>query len=169
MDKYPVWKDGKTVGEMTVSPEALYTVFDIFCQEREGLWCVWAVGKTGTLRIGVPEPEGGRLHIRRRFSRQLTEPAGSLLRGELRPLGEEREHWVPLRADTLQSPYLRRQLGPIPGVLTCRREDGCLIAVPRDDTRPFPLEAMFCFARPRQLKNGSFWVFRFNGREWPVF
>ena len=169
MDKYPVLAEGEAAGELTVVPDALYTVFDVSCPGREGLWCAWVVGEKGRFRIGIPEPEGGLLHIRRRFSRQLTEPAGLLLRGELRPLGEEGEHWVPLRVDTLQSPYLRSRLGPLPGVLTCREKDGCLIAVPRDDARPFPLEAMFCFARPRRLKNGSFWVFRFDGREWPVF
>ena len=169
MDKYPVWKDGKTVGEMTVSPEALYTVFDIFCPEREGLWCVWAVGKTGTLRIGVPEPENGRLHIRRRFSRQLTAPLGTVLRGELRSLNEEREHWEPLRADMLRSSYLRRRLVGLPGILTCQADDCRLIAIPRDDSKPFPLEAMFCFAQPRRLRGRNCWVFRFDRHEWPVF
>lgn len=169
MDKYPVFRDDQTVGELTVTPEALYTAFDVSCPGQEGLWCAWAVGETGSLRIGVPEPENGCLHIRRRFSRQLTEPLGTVLRGELHPLGEAREHWEPLRTETLQSACLRRQLGAVPGVLTCRTEKHRLIAVPRDDGRPFPLEAMFCFAHPRHLKGEDYWVFHFDSREWPVF
>lgn len=169
MDKYPVLEGKRAAGELTVSGESLYTVFDVSCAKREGLWCAWAVGETGSLRIGVLEPEGDRLHITRRFSQRLTAPLGVLLRGEMRALGEEREHWEPLKKETLQSPYLRRRLGAVPGVLTCRTENGCLIAVPRDDSRPFPLEAMFCFAQPRQVKNRDVWVFRFNSREWPVF
>ena len=73
MDKYPVLAGEQAAGELTVTPEALYTVFDISCPQREGLWCAWAVGESGRLRIGVLEPEAGYLHIRRRFSRQLTE------------------------------------------------------------------------------------------------
>ena len=169
MDKYPVLAEGEAAGELTVVPDALYTVFDISCPGREGLWCAWAVGEKGRFRIGIPEPEGGRLHIRRRFSRQLTAPLGTVLRGELRSLDEEREHWAPLKPDTLQSPYLRRSLGPLPGVLTCRSEGLRLVAVPRDDSRPFPLEAMFCFACSRRVKGRECWVFRFDGREWPAF
>ena len=107
----------QAAGELTVSGESLYTVFDVSCAKREGLWCAWAVGETGSLRIGVLEPEGDRLHITRRFSQRLTAPLGVLLRGEMRALGEEREHWEPLKKETLQSPYLRRRLGAVPGVL----------------------------------------------------
>lgn len=136
MDKYPVLEGKQAAGELTVSGESLYTVFDVSCAKREGLWCAWAVGETGSLRIGVLEPEGDRLHITRRFSQRLTAPLGVLLRGEMRALGEEREHWEPLKKETLQSPYLRRRLGAVPGVLTCRTENGCLIAIPRDAFPP---------------------------------
>ena len=108
------------MGELTVTPEALYTAFSVSCRGREGLWCAWAVGERESLRIGVLEPENGCLQIRRRFSKRLTDP-----------------------------------LGPI--------------AVPRDDAAPFPLEAMFCFARSRRLQGRAYWVFRFDDREWPVF
>ena len=82
MDKYPVLEGKQAAGELTVSGESLYTVFDVSCAKREGLWCAWAVGETGSLRIGVLEPEGDRLHITRRFSQRLTAPLGVLLRGE---------------------------------------------------------------------------------------
>lgn len=111
MDKYPVFQEEQAAGELTVTPETLYTAFSVSCRGREGLWCAWAVGETGNLRIGVLEPENGCLQIRRRFSKRLTDPLGPILRGELRPLGEEREHWEPLRPELLRSPYLRCRLG----------------------------------------------------------
>ena len=148
MDKYPVFQEEQAVGELTVTPEALYTAFSVSCRGREGLWCAWAVGETGNLRIGVLEPENGCLQIRRRFSKRLTDP---------------------LRPELLRSPYLRCRLGGLSDVLTCRPERGRLIAVPRDDAAPFPLEAMFCFARSRCLQGRAYWVFRFDDREWPVF
>ena len=39
MDKYPVFREEQTVGELTVTPEALYTAFSVSCRGREGLWC----------------------------------------------------------------------------------------------------------------------------------
>ena len=140
MDKYPVFREEQTVGELTVAPDALYTAFSVSCRGREGLWCAWAVGETGNLRIGVLEPENGC-----------------------------REQWEPLRPELLRSPYLRCRLSGFSDVLTCRPERGRLIAVPRDDAAPFPLEAMFCFARSRRLQGRAYWVFRFDDREWPVF
>ena len=76
MDKYPVLAGGETVGELTVEAAASDTVLDMSCVRREGLWCAWAVGESGALRIGIPEPEGDRLHLRRRFSRSMTAPIG---------------------------------------------------------------------------------------------
>lgn len=47
MDKYPVFREEQTVGELTVAPDALYTAFSVSCRGREGLWCAWAVGRQG--------------------------------------------------------------------------------------------------------------------------
>lgn len=169
MDKYPVLEDGRQVGTLTVTPDRLYTVFDVSCALREGLWCVWATGERETLRIGVPEPEGDALRIRRRFSQSLTAPLGPLLYGELCPLGEERVQWEPLDPAELRTPYLRHQLSERTDVLRGRAGDRLLIAVPRDDSAPFPLEAMFCFARLRCLRGRDHWTFAFDASEWPVF
>ena len=170
MEKYPVMMEGRAVGELTVRPEALYTGFTVDCRLQEGLWCAWAVGERGRLRIGIPEPENGALRIHRRFSRALTEPLGALLRGELRRPGEERERWEPMGppAERFRSPYLRRCLAGREGALFCREGQRALAALPRDDRRPFPLEGMFCFARLRRIREREYWVFAFDSREWPV-
>lgn len=34
MDKYPVFREEQTVGELTVTPEALYTAFSVSCRGR---------------------------------------------------------------------------------------------------------------------------------------
>ena len=173
MDKYPVFREEQTVGELTVAPEALYTAFSVSCRGREGLWCAWAVGETGNLRIGVPEPEDGCLQIRRRFSKRLTEPVGTRSSGEnCGPLGEEREQWEPLRPELLRSPYLRCRLGGFSDVLTCRAGAAAVSSPSHGMTRaPFPLEAMFCFARPSGGCKGQRLTgyFALMTREWPVF
>lgn len=96
MDKFPlIWRE-RPLGEMSVEREALYTRFTVCCRLPEpGLWCAWAVGEQGQLRLGVLEPVNGKLTIRRRFSRRVTEPLGKLVQGELRPAAGEGT-WEPL-------------------------------------------------------------------------
>lgn len=171
MDKYPVREeDGRVAGELTVQREGLYTVFSVSCAPRPGLWCAWVRGQRDDLRIGVLEPQAGSLCIRRRFSPSGTAPLGAILEGRLRPRGEPLEGWRPLDAPEryFQSPLLLRSLSGRAGVLTCRAGAYRRVAVPRDDAAPFPIEAMFCFAAPRQLGAQGYWVFTFDGGEWPV-
>ena len=60
MDKFPLLREGKTVGELTVEREQLYTWFEARCRPLdETLWCAWAVGDLGEIRLGVLEPCGG--------------------------------------------------------------------------------------------------------------
>ena len=75
MDKFPVIWKGKSVGELVLEPEKLYTWFAVRCCVPEGLWCAWVVGKNGELRLGVLEPAAGEFVIRRRYSEQMASPA----------------------------------------------------------------------------------------------
>ena len=90
MDKFPLLWEGKAIGELSAEQETLYTRFTVRCRlPGEGIWCAWAVGDKGELRLGVVEPQNG---IRRRFSKQMTEPVGTLRRGELRSVPRSEEH-----------------------------------------------------------------------------
>ena len=69
MDKFPLYLGEKSTGELTVEPEALYTWFTARCRlPDQELWCAWAVGDAGELRLGILEPSGEEGVIRRRFS-----------------------------------------------------------------------------------------------------
>ena len=98
MDKFPLMQGCFSVGELITEQEALYTWFEARCRlPGEGLWCAWAVGDRGELRLGVLEPCGDRATIRRRFSARLTAPLGKLRQGEIRPAHPpEPEDWTPL-------------------------------------------------------------------------
>ena len=86
MDKFPLLRDGRPAGELIAEREALYTWFEARCPlPGEGLWCAWAVGDLGELRLGILEPVGDLASIRRRFSARLTDPLGRLQWGEIRP------------------------------------------------------------------------------------
>ena len=82
MDKVPLYWENQVVGELMAEGEALYTWFSARSRLMgQGLWCAWAVGDRGEFRLGVLEPAGSQLTIRRRFSSRMTAPfsAASLL------------------------------------------------------------------------------------------
>lgn len=172
MDKYPLFLDGKPSGELSVNQEGLYTSFSARCPLPEGLWCAWAVGDRGELRLGVLEPEGRQGVIRRRFSRQLTAPLGRLLRGEARPSGiREPEAWEKASepAQLFQAPWLRQRLKNFRGALTRKAEGIRYLALPYDRGKPFPLTTLFCFARLRTIGEAVYVVYGFDGGDRPVF
>jgi len=173
MDKYPLLLDGRPTGELTVEREGLYTWFGARCPLPEGLWCAWAVGDRGELRLGVLEPEGRQGGtIRRRFSRQLTAPLGRLLRGELRPAGVgETEHWesVPDPERLFRAPWLCQRLKGTRGALTRLTGETRYLALPYDKGKPFPLTTLFCFAHVRRIGGACYVVYAFDGQERPCF
>ena len=169
MDKFPLLWEGTSLGELTVEQEPLYTWFTARCRlPGKGIWCAWVVGDKGELRLGVLEPQNG---IRRRFSRQMTAPLGSLLRGELRPAGGSAETWTAAaEPDRLfQTPWLRKQLHGARGVLTRKEGSDRMLALPYDEKKPFPLTPLFCLARLRDIGGKKYVIYAFNEKEWPVF
>ena len=172
MDKFPLMLEGKPAGELAAEREGLYTLFSARFPLRAGLWCAWAVGDQGELRLGVMEPEGDWSVIRRRFSGRLTAPLGRLLRGEIRPAGEkEPEVWeqAPAPDRLFRAPLLCRQLKGTQGALSRKVGDVRHLALPYDPGKPFPLPALFCFARLRSIGETAYVVYAFDGQDRPVF
>lgn len=172
MDKFPVLWTGKPAGELMTEQEGLYTGFAVRCHlPDEGLWCAWAVGEQGELRLGILEPQGKQAVIRRRFSDRMTKHLGKLERGELRPAVRGGFAWeAVLEPDHLfHTPWLRHQLRGQQGSLT--RLEGKLryLALPYDRRKPFPLPALFCFACVKTIDDVTYAVFALDEKEWPVF
>ncbi len=173
-DKFPLLLDGRAEGELTVEREALYTWFNARCRlpEEGGLWCAWAVGQAGSLRLGVLEPVGQEAVIRRRFSMRMTEPLGRLVRGEVRPAAaEDRESWqaAPAPETLFRASWLRKRLRGIAGALVRTEEGRLLLALPYDSGRAFPLPTLFCLADIRSINGRTYAVFAFDSEGHPVF
>ena len=170
MDKFPLMQGGVSVGELITEQEALYTWFEARCRlPGEGLWCAWAVGDRGELRLGVLEPCGDRAAIRRRFSARLTGPVGRIQWGELRPAHPaEPGDWLPAAGELFRSPWLREQLQNASGVLTRQAAGRRDVALPYDAGRPFPLPALFCLARVCRIGGRDYVVYAFDSGERPV-
>lgn len=171
MDKFPLLWSGRPAGELATEKEPLYTWFTARCHlPEEGLWCAWAVGEQGELRLGVLEPEGGQMSIRRRFSDRMTAPLGRLLRGEVRSAVEDASVWeaVPEPERFFRTPWLRRQLRGVKGALTRRGEGWRQLALPYDPRKPYPLVPMFCLSRIRRLGEERYVIYTFDRQEWPI-
>lgn len=171
MDWVPLLREGQDAGELTVEREGLYDCFSVTAHVPEGLWCAWLVGERGESRLGVLEPRGGRSVIRRRISGRMTEPLGTLLRGEVRPVLGGIAPWeeVPEPADLFRTDWLRRQLEFCRNGLVRRSEGRLRLALPYGAGQPFGLESLFCFAQIRRIGGNFYTVFLFDEEEWPLF
>ena len=173
MGQTPIFWGEEHRGTLRAETRGLYTTFDARCRLPDrGLWCVWAVGDRGELRIGVAEPQGDQAGICRRFSIQQTACLGSLQKAVLRPAGEQadRVDWEPLtHPEQFRTPWLRGQLSQLSGVRIARGEGVFRLAVPWDPAKPFPLTQLFCLATLRQLEGQWALIFTFDQQETPIF
>ena len=68
-----------------------------------------------------------------------------------------------------RSRWLREQLWGLSGLLTRSGDGRRYVAAPYDAGRPFPLPALFCFARVVRIGGRMYAVFAFDKGEQPVF
>lgn len=173
MEKYPLMKNGKVVGELTVLRQSEETVFSAVCTLSEDtLWCIRAVGEQGTVRIGVLETKGGKGQLRQRLSDRLVQPAGKIQYGEIRPATErEASGWKPaLRPELLfHTPWLRRGLRGFSDVLYRKDGSNTRIAIAYDGKAPYPLTQLFCLSCIYRIEEKFYVVLTFDEKERPVF
>ena len=180
MDKFPLYLNGRSIGELTVTREGLYDCFRVECSPPDQeIYRAYAVGEQGRLRLGILEPEGEVFGIRRKIPVRETAEAGKLVCGQLQTLEEEpwsavftpEADWraVPHPERLFRSSFLREQLRGISGVLI-QEQAGCrFVALPYSGRRPFLLASLFCFARIQRISGREYAVFAFDRDENPVF
>ncbi len=165
MDGIPLWCDGVEIGEAALERQPPYTCLRVRMPRRAGIWCAWAVGDRGEVRIGVLEPKSHEAGITRRFSRQALAPAGTLRRVELR----REDAWASAGDPALKTRAFLRQLPEKRPAALARQAGGVrYVAFPRVPDGPFPLPGLFCLARTARLEGREYWVFAFDDQERPV-
>lgn len=169
MDKYPLYLDGRPAGDLTVTPAGMYADYRAACPiPGPALLRAYLVGERSELLLGVLAPEGGAYTIRRRLSRRETEKLGKLLRCDARREGERPWEQAASPERLLKSPYFSHMLRGVPGVLTQRRGERLLVAIPYAAAKPFPLPPLFCFAKICRMEGESYAVFAFDDQERPL-
>ena len=137
----------------------------------DGLYRAALRGERGELMLGVLAPEGGMLTLRRMVYTRDVAALGRLVEGEarqsfpFRPAGW-RETRCP--AQLFHSRFLIDRLRPA-GRGWWRREGSVLLlALPLEEGKPFPLEALFCLGRIQRVEGSRCVVYAFREEE-PVF
>ena len=65
----PVYINHKSAGTLSVTQDGLYTVFEVTAN-ADGLVRLWVYGGGKSVYLGILEPTGGGLYLRRRLSRR---------------------------------------------------------------------------------------------------
>ena len=178
MERLPLTSQGGARGEVTVCPQGARTELRASLDDPgDGLYRAYLLGERGELALGVLPPEGGRLALCRRLYSRDVAALGPLLRGEARrsfrfqdtpqaaPPVQSSWHETRCPAQLFQSRFLQNRLRPI-GRAWWRREGVLLrLALPLEEGRPFPLEALFCLGRVQCVEGVRCVVYTFREEE----
>ena len=156
--------EGCTAGKLRICREGADTCFEVRAGGLSpGPYRIVAQGIEGELLLGVLDGAEGTL--RRRFSSAMTEKVGAIGSARAERCGGARR----------ESPWHTPQkeefpaLPALPSTALCRREgQRRLLALPCSESEPFPLPALFCFARVRSMEGGRWAVFTFDESGAPV-
>lgn len=140
--------------------------------DGRGLYKVWIRGMGGRLLLGTLVPEGECLRLRRRVSRIQLERSGCwpVTGGEsVLAFSFDHAQWCKeahperLVRDVVLCRVLNGQT-----LLLRRREGGFCLAAPFDQSRPFPLNPLFCLSEIRRVEGGLHAVFYFDREGVPI-
>ena len=172
MERVALFCGGRQRGEIALSPEGPRTrVRAAMADPGDGLYRAYLAGEGGELALGVLAPAGGGeiAVCRRLYSREVA-GIGRPLRGEARRSFRFSEaDWQETDdpARFFHDPFLSERLRRA-GPCRWRRAEGVLyLALPAAAGKPFPLEALFCFARMERVAGTLCAVYAFRG-ETPV-
>lgn len=148
MDTYPVYIDGTQCGSLQVYQDGLMTVFDAECRCGERLVRLSIYGGGKSAALGVMQPEKGRLHLVKKFSRT-----------QMQALPQTIEYAADKPLEPINQPDPPKEDGLLwfstpQGFLTCFDGRQSLIAIPAD---------MCASSRTKPILR------TINGREYAVF
>lgn len=174
MERLPLYCQDQRRGEVTLSlwgPNGARTEIAAQMDDPgDGLYRAFLLGERGELPLGVLAPEDGRLTVCRRLYNRDVAALGKLLRGEARRSFRFEETELCWRetccpAQLFHSWFLIDRLRPA-GRGWWRREGSVLLlALPLEEGKPFPLEALFCLGRIQRVEGSRCVVYAFREEE----
>ena len=177
MERLPLYCQGERRGEVALAlwgPNGARTEIRASMDDPgDGLYRAFLLGEGGELALGVLAPEDGRLAVCRRVYNRDAAALGRLLRGEARRSFRFEETGLCWRetgcpAQLFHSRFLIDRLRPIGRAWRRREGSVLLLALPLEEGKPFPLEALFCLGRIQRVEGSRCVVYAFREEE-PVF
>ena len=173
MERLKVYCRGACRGEASLSrqdgrAEILIRMDD----PADGLYRAILLGTDGEMALGIMEPEGGALALRRKPPLKDLERLGDLREVQTvcafsfrkKRLWQRSEH----PCELVESAFLKERLTAVPFAWWRKEEDRLLLALPLEPDRPFPLESLFCLARIGSVEGARCAIYTLDSHEIPL-
>ena len=167
METYAVCYENASVGTMTAEREGDCLRVALRCRGcGQGIYRAFLLCRRGEIPLGVLEPMGEEVGLCRRVRLREIEGRGGVTGAAVRLSWSFREGWQ--RAE--EGFFCRGGFGEISweGAMWRPEGKGRLLALPYEQSRPFPLAGLFCFARIMPVQGCCCAVYCFNEQEQPV-
>ena len=159
---YPLYLQDRRIGTLHISCEGDNTCFEVDCfTPQRQMSRIYAQGEHRRLLLGVLE--SGDIRLKRRFSKYLTAPMGRMVCAQAEPSPAGRDSWHKVMPGEISGFDLPD------GTLTAKQSSLRLLALPYDETQPFPLVELFCFAEIREIRGSCYAVVAIDDRGEPHF
>lgn len=172
--EYPVLYGDDQMGTVTVTEQGGRTQIEVSCRRSNaGLFRAYLLCQKGEYPLGVLEPRGDRLSLRRTVLTNGLKNLGTIWRGEARMsyAFAGRSQWQSVEAAEQffqKTPHFSEALAELRGALWQRAGDNRLLALPYECSQPFPLPELFCLARIMAVDGKTYVVYAFDREEQPV-
>ena len=137
----------------------------------DGLYRAVLVGAWGQLTLGVLEPKGGNLVLRRRPYLRDVDRLGELhcVQADCSFHFRKKKLWQKTEtpAALVESDFLRKRLTAVSCAWWRREKERLILALPLEEGRPFPLEALFCLGKIQCVEERWCVVYGFDKNELP--
>lgn len=169
MERVKLYCGEERRGEVSLQPEgSRIRIRAAMTDPGDGLYRAALSGPGGQTLLGVMEPAGGELAVCRRLYARDIDALGTPLRGEAwRSFRFQDTGWqeAGCPARMFQDRFLQSRLQSV-GRSWQRKERGLLLlALPLEEGKPFPLEALFCLARIERVEGHRCAVYAFKEEE----
>ena len=172
---YPVLYRGDQAGHVILTIQGGRTQVEVSCRrDNGGLFRAYLLCEKGEYPLGVLEPKGENMGLRRTVRSGELQALGTIWRGELRMsyAFSHQTQWQPLAAAGeffQKNPQFARELANIQGALWRQERNVRQLALPYRLDQPFPMTALFCFAQIQTIEGQAYVVYRFDPGEHPIF
>ncbi len=173
MERVELYCEGRRSGEIILRPDGGRTEVSARMDDPEdGLYRASLHGERGDLALGVMAPDNGSLALTRRIYTRDIAALGALRCGEAKRsfrFQEDPSSWkeTSCPAQLFHNAFLQSRLRPWGKAWWRMDGERLLLAIPLEDGKPFPLEALFCLAKIERIHGAACAVFVFL-REEPV-